>query len=77
MKFSIYNPLSVAVSFALISDGNWTTKSDLVTLQSGKWTEVEISVETFLKCAHFYFGSEDADFDGQTFLITDIIASKE
>ena len=77
VKFSIYNPLSVAVSFALISDGNWTTKSDLVTLQSGKWTEVEISVETFLKCAHFYFGSEDADFDGQTFLITDIIASKE
>ena len=78
VKFSIYNPLSVDVSFALINDGNWTTKSDLVKLQSGKWTEIEVSVETFLKCAHFYFGSgEEVDFSGQTFLISDIIASKE
>ena len=77
VKFSIYNPLAVNVSFVLINDGSWSTKSDAITLNAEAWTEVEFSVEKFSECAHFYFGLDGAEFDGKVFLMTDIIAYKQ
>jgi len=76
VKFSIYNPLDVKVSFVLINDGSWTKQSDVVNLTAKSWTEVEFSTEMFAGCAHFYFGLEGAEFDGQTFLLTDVVAYK-
>lgn len=76
VKFSVYNPLDVGVAFVLIDDGNWGVHSDTVTLAAGKWTDVEFSAETFSECAHFYFGLDGKEFDGKTFLMTDVIACK-
>ena len=76
VKFSVYNPLDVGVAFVLIDDGNWGVHSDTVTLAAGQWTDVEFSAETFSECAHFYFGLDGKEFDGKTFLMTDVIACK-
>lgn len=77
VKFSIYNPLDVKVSFVLINDGSWTKQSDVVNLTAKSWTEVEFSTEMFAECAHFYFGlGKDIEFDGHTFLLTDVVAYK-
>lgn len=76
VKFSVYNPLDVGVAFVLIDDGNWGVHSDTVTLAAGQWTDVEFSAETFSECAHFYFGLDGKEFDGKTFLITDVVAYK-
>ena len=76
VKFSIYNPLDVKVSFVLINDGSWEKQSEVVDLTENAWTEAEFSAELFSECAHFYFGLEGAEFDGQTFLISDVVACK-
>lgn len=75
VKFNIYNPLDVNVSFVLLNDGSWTKHTGTVKLAAKAWTEVNVSATMFSECAHFYFGLDKGlDFNGQTFLLTDVVA---
>ena len=74
VKFSVYNPKNVDLTFAVITMG-WGKDYYVGKIKANSWTEIVVSASDFASAGYFYIANVEKN-EELTFLFTDIVAYK-